>query len=194
MRKALLSLSVLVVALLTSNVWADPYAETVDLFKKAGESGTFFTNSYGYAVFPTIGKAAFVVGGAHGKGQVYDHGKYVGDTALTKVSVGLQAGGEAYSQIIFFQDQRAFNEFTSGNFEFGADVSAVVITAAASGEAGTTGANVGASGGKKDATTGGAYHKGLAVFKIVKGGAMVEASVAGQKFSYTPRAGSQQKH
>lgn len=192
MRKALPSLSVLVIALLATHVWADPYADTVDLFKKAGESGTFFTNSYGYAVFPTIGKAAFVVGGAHGKGQVYEQGKYVGDTALTKVSIGLQAGGEAYSQIIFFQDQRAFDEFTSGNFEFGANASAVVITAAASGEAGTTGANVGASGGKKDATTAGAYHKGLAVFKIVKGGALVEASVAGQKFSYTPRAESQQ--
>lgn len=187
MRKALLTLSVLVMALLTANAWADPYADTIHLFKNAGQSGTFFADSYGYAVFPTIGKGGFIVGGAHGKGQVYEQGKHVGDTSITKVSVGLQAGGEAYSQIIFFQDKRAFNEFTSGNFEFGAGVSAVAITAAAGGEAGTTGASAGASGGKKDATTAGGYHKGMAVFTIVKGGAMAEASVAGQKFSYTPR-------
>ena len=188
MRKALLCLSILVVALVTASVRADPYADTIDLFKNAGQSATFFTSSYGYAVFPTIGKGGFVVGGAHGKGQVYERRQYVGDTTITKVSIGLQAGGEVYSQIIFFQDKRAFDEFTSGNFEFGAGVSAVVITAAASGETGTTGANVSASGGKKDATTAGAYHKGMAVFTIVKGGAMAEASVAGQKFSYTPRA------
>jgi lipid-binding SYLF domain-containing protein len=188
MRNLLVGLSLLVIASLTATVKADPYADTIQLFKNAGESGTFFANSYGYAVFPTIGKGAFVVGGAHGKGQVYERGKYVGDAAVTKVSIGLQAGGEAYSQIVFFEDKRAFDEFTSGNFEFGADVSAVIITAAASGEAGTTGANVSASGGKKDATTGGAYHKGMAVFTIVKGGAMAGASVAGQKFSYAPRA------
>lgn len=190
MHKALLSLSVLALALLAANAAADPYVDTIQLFKNAGESASFFKNSYGYAVFPTIGKGAFVVGGAHGKGQVYKQGKYVGDTALTKVSVGFQAGGEAYSQIIFFQDQRAFDEFTSGNFEFGAGVNAVMITAAAGGEAGTTGANANASGGKKDAATAGAYHKGMAVFTIVKGGAMYEASVSGQKFSYTPRKNS----
>ncbi|HEY0685642.1 MAG TPA: lipid-binding SYLF domain-containing protein [Steroidobacter sp.] len=190
MHRALLSSSVLIIALLTSVVRADPYADTIGLFKNAGQSATFFKNSYGYAVFPTIGKAGFVVGGAHGKGQVYERGKYVGDTAITKLSIGLQAGGEAYSQIIFFQDKRAFDEFTSGNFEFGAGVSAVAITAAASGETGTTGAHAGASGGKKDATTAGGYYRGMAVFTIVKGGAMAEASVAGQKFSYTPRAKS----
>jgi lipid-binding SYLF domain-containing protein len=187
-RKALLGFSFLVIALLTASLRADPYADTIDLFKNAGQSGTFFKNSYGYAVFPTIGKGAFVVGGAHGKGQVYERGKYVGDTAITKISVGFQAGGEAYSQMVFFQDKRAFDEFTSGNFEFGADVSAVVITAAVSGEATTSGSSASASGGKKDATTVGAYHKGMAVFTIVKGGAMAGASVAGQKFSYTPRA------
>lgn len=190
MRNALLSLSLLAIALFATDAAADPYAETIQLFKNAGESASFFKNSYGYAVFPTIGKGAFVVGGAHGKGQVYQQGKYVGDTALTKVSIGLQAGGEAYSQMIFFQDKRAFDEFTSGNFEFGAGVQAVAITAAASGETGTTGSNAGASGGKKDAATAGGYYKGMAVFTIVKGGAILEASVSGQKFSYTPRKGS----
>lgn len=188
MRRALLSLSALAIALLAANAWADPYADTIKLFKEAGQSSAFFKDSYGYAVFPTIGKGAFVVGGAHGKGQVYERGTYVGDTTITKLSVGLQAGGEAYSQIIFFQDKRAFDEFTSGNFEFAAGMSAVAITAAASAETGTTGANTSASGGKKDATTTGAYYKGMAVFTIAKGGAMLEASVAGQKFSYKPRA------
>jgi lipid-binding SYLF domain-containing protein len=164
--------------------FADKYSDTVDLFKQAGESASFFTDSYGYAVFPTIGKGGLGIGAAHGKGRVYEQGKYVGDTSMTQLSIGFQAGGQAYSQIVFFQDERSFKEFTRGNYEFGADVSAVAITAAASGTAATTGTAAGASGGKKDATTAGGYHKGLAVFVIVKGGAMVEASVAGQKFSY----------
>jgi lipid-binding SYLF domain-containing protein len=179
------------VALVLTTAWsfaalADAYDDTIELFRTAGQSAALFENSYGYAVFPTIGKGGFVVGGAHGKGHVYRGGKYVGDSAMTQLSVGLQAGGQAYSQIIFFEDERAFNEFTGGNFEFGADVSAVAITAAASASAGTTGAGASASGGKKDAKTAGNYHKGLAVFTIVKGGAMYEAAVAGQKFSYKP--------
>jgi lipid-binding SYLF domain-containing protein len=169
---------------------ADAYGDTVTLFENAGESASFFADCYGYAVFPTIGQGGFVVGGAHGKGHVYEHGKFVGDTSMTQLSVGLQAGAQAYSMVIFFQDQRAFEGFTRENFEFGADVSAVAITAAASGQLGTTGANAGASGGKKDATTAGEYHKGLAVFTIAKGGAMVQAAVAGQKFTYKPKATS----
>jgi lipid-binding SYLF domain-containing protein len=106
---------------------------------------------------------------------------------MTQVSIGFQAGGQAYSEIIFLEDQRAYDEFTGGNFEFGADVGAVAITAAAGASAGTTGASAGASGGKKDATTVGKYHKGVAVFTIVKGGAMYEAAVSGQKFKYTPK-------
>lgn len=167
--------------------WASRYSDTETLFRNAGESSTFFQNSYGYAVFPTIGKGGLVVGGAHGSGHVYVHGKYVGDTSMTQVSVGLQAGGQAFSQIIFFEDKRAFDEFAKGNYEFGADASAVAITAAAGASAGTTGASADASGGKKDATTAGKYYKGVAVFTIVKGGAMYQATVAGQKFSYKPK-------
>ena len=143
---------------------ADDYSDTIKLFEEAGQSKAFFHNSYGYAVFPGIGKGGFIVGGAHGNGRVFRHGVYVGDTSMTQVSVGFQAGGQAYSMIIFFEDERAFKEFTSGSFEFGAD----------------------ASGGQKDATTAGRYYKGAAVFIIVKGGAMAEASVGGQRFSYTP--------
>jgi lipid-binding SYLF domain-containing protein len=172
----------------TAPARADKYDDTIKLFKDAGESAAFFQKSRGYAVFPTIGKAGFGVGGAYGEGRVYEGGKYIGDTKMTQVSIGFQAGGQGYSQIIFLQDQRALDEFKSGNFEFGANVNAVVITAAASGTAGSTGASAGASGGKKDAKTVGDYHKGMAVFQIVKGGLMYEASVAGQKFSYKPRS------
>ena len=164
---------------------AGRYADTIELFKNAGASAQFFKDSYAYAVFPSIGQGALVVGGAHGRGHVYVQDKYVGNTTMTQVSVGFQAGGRAYSMIIFLQDKRAFEEFTGGNYEFGADVNATAITAAASGQVGTTGASSGASGGQKDATTtGSSYYKGMAVFTIVKGGAMYEAAVSGQKFKY----------
>jgi len=163
---------------------ADDYADTVQLFKNAGQSGTFFDKAFGYAVFPTVGKGALGIGGARGKGRVYAQGKYVGDATLTQVSIGFQAGGQAYSQIVFFEDERAYREFTSGEFGFGAGVSAVAITAAASATASTTGNSAGVSGGKKDATTTGEYFKGMAVFTIAKGGLMYEAALAGQKFSF----------
>jgi lipid-binding SYLF domain-containing protein len=163
---------------------ADDYADTVQLFKNAGQSGTFFNKAHGYAVFPTIGKGALGIGGARGKGRVYVQGRHVGDTTLTQVSIGFQAGGQAFSQIVFFEDERAFREFSSGQFGFGAGVSAVAITAAASASASTTGATAGVSGGKKDATTSGEYYRGMAVFTIAKGGLMYEAALAGQKFSY----------
>ena len=167
--------------------FADEYSDTVKLFQDAGQSATFFQKSYGYAVFPTIGKGGVGLGAAHGSGRVYAQGKHIGDTSMTQVSVGLQLGGQAFSQIIFFQDERALKEFTGGNFEFGAEASAIAITAAAGGQAGTTGASAGASGGKKDATTAGSYYKGMAVFTIAKGGLMYQATVGGQKFSYKAR-------
>jgi lipid-binding SYLF domain-containing protein len=171
-----------------SPAMADKYAETVQLFKNAGESAQFFDKSYGYAVFPTVGKAGIGIGGARGEGRVYRGGAYVGDTVLTQLTIGLQLGGQAYSQVIFFKDKRAFDEFTSGNFEFGAQASAVVVTAGASAGAGTTGTSAGASGGKKDATTVGEFYKGMATFVIAKGGLMFEAAVGGQKFSFKPVA------
>jgi lipid-binding SYLF domain-containing protein len=166
---------------------ADSYSDTVALFKNAGQSAEFFKSNHGYAVFPTIGKGGIGIGAAHGKGRVFQQGKYIGDTSMTQLSVGLQLGGQAYSEIIFFEDQRALSEFTSGNFSFSGDVSAVAITAGASASAGTGGSTAGASGGKKDATTAGKYQKGVAVFTIAKGGLMYEAALAGQKFSYTAK-------
>jgi lipid-binding SYLF domain-containing protein len=186
--RPLLALVTMLVIAGSAGAADNKYSDTVALFKNAGESSQFFPSCYGYAVFPTIGKGGLVVGGAHGSGHVYEKGKYIGNTSVTQVSVGFQAGGQAYSQIIFFEDKRALDEFTTGNFEFDAGVSAVAITAAAGGDAGTQGASATASGGKKDATTVGShYYKGMAVFTIVKGGAMFQASVAGQKFSYEPK-------
>ncbi len=181
---------VAVLALVTGSVaaMADTFSDTTALFRNSSESTGFFRGSYGYAVFPTVGEGGFIVAGAHGTGHVYVHGKYAGDTTVTQISVGAQAGAQAYSQIVFFENKAAFEEFSKGDFEFGADVQAVAITAAAGADAGTQGASASASGGMKDARTAGRYYKGLAVFTIVKGGAMYQATVAGQKFSYSPKA------
>jgi lipid-binding SYLF domain-containing protein len=166
---------------------ADEYADAVKVFQDAGQSSAYFKNSHGYAVFPTIGKAGAGVGGAHGSGRVYEKGTYVGDTKMTQLTFGLQLGGQAYSQIIFFEDQRAFRQFTDGNFEFGAQAQAVAITAAATAAATTTGASAGASTGRHDAKTSGRYYRGMATFTVAKGGLMYEASLGGQKFSYTKK-------
>lgn len=171
----------------TAPARADEYEDTISVFRQAGESGRFFSNAYGYAIFPTIGKGGVGVGGAYGTGRVYEQGRYIGDTSMTQISVGFQLGGQAYSQIVFFQDQRALREFTGGNFEFSAEASAVAVTAAAGAKASTTGASAGASGGQRDARTAGTYYKGMATFTVAKGGLMYEASIAGQKFGFKPR-------
>jgi lipid-binding SYLF domain-containing protein len=166
---------------------AGTYTDTIALFKNAGESAAFFKNSYAYAVFPNIGEAGFLVGGAFGQGRVYAQGQLVGDTTVKQLSVGFQAGGKAYSQIIFFQDKRALDQFESGGFEFSAGASAIAITAGANASVGTNGVTSGASAGKKDANTDGIYNAGMAVFTIAKGGLMYAATLAGQKFTYKPR-------
>jgi lipid-binding SYLF domain-containing protein len=185
-----LSLRALAILLFISGPYsvcmADEYETTIGVFRDAGESAWFFENSYGYAVFPTIGKGGIGIGGAHGKGRVYEQGVHVGDTAMTQVTLGFQLGGQVYSQIIFFQDRRAFDEFTGGNFEFGAQATAVAITAGVSAAATTSGSSAGASGGKSNASTVGSYYKGMATFTVAKGGLMYEASIGGQKFRYTP--------
>jgi lipid-binding SYLF domain-containing protein len=174
-------------ALPLAQAQADDYQETIEVFRKATQSHDFFDTAYGYAVFPTIGKGGIGLGGAHGKGRVYEQGVHVGDTSMTQVTVGFQLGGQAFSQIVFFEDKRAFDEFTSGSFEFGAQAAAVAITAGASAAATTGGAAAGASGGRHDATaTAPGYYKGMATFTVARGGLMYEASVGGQKFSYKP--------
>jgi lipid-binding SYLF domain-containing protein len=166
---------------------ADDYADTRKMFDDAGIS-KMFKSAHGYALFPTIGKAGFVVGGAYGKGRVFQGGMHVGDTSMTQASIGFQIGGKGYSQVIFFQDKRALDEFSSGNFEFGAEAQATALTAAATATANTAGNRASASGGKNNAdVASGGYNKGMATYVITKGGLMAEASVAGQKFSYTAK-------
>jgi hypothetical protein len=167
--------------------YADEYDETIELFKHAGESAVFFTDCYAYAVFPTIGAGGLIVGGARGAGQVYVHDRVVGDAVMTQLSIGFQAGGKAYSEIIFFKDKRHLDEFESGKFEFAAGASAVAITAGASASIGTDRASSEASGGKNNATTNGDYQTGMAVFTIAKGGLMFAADISGEKFAYTER-------
>jgi lipid-binding SYLF domain-containing protein len=174
-------------ALVVGAAQADPYSDTVALFRHAGQSAKFFSTSVGYAVFPTIGKGGFGIGAAHGQGQVYEHGRYVGTTSMTQVSFGFQLGGQVYSEIIFFQDPAALTRFESGNFALSADASAIAITASASASAGTNGSGAAASGEEHNAVTAGVYQNGVAIFTIAKGGLMYQAVVAGQKFSYHPR-------
>jgi lipid-binding SYLF domain-containing protein len=163
------------------------FSSTIKLFKQSPQVQPYFANAYGYAVFPTVGKGGLGIGGAYGKGQVYRGGKVTGRTSLTKISIGFQAGGQAFSQIIFFQDKRAYDEFTSGSFAFDAQASAVAITAGAQAQAGSTGSTAGASAGPKTGTHAETnYRRGMAIFVHTKGGLMYEAAIAGQKFSFQP--------
>ncbi len=166
---------------------ADSYSYTLSVFKDSPAVQPFFKSAYGYALFPTIGKGGLVVGAAYGEGRVYKGGTAVGKVVLSKVTVGLQLGGQAFSEIIFFQDKRAYDEFTTGSFEFDASASAVAITAAAQAKAGTDGTTAGASAGPAtgvQAETN--YLKGMAVFIHTKAGLMAEMAVGGQKFEFTP--------
>ena len=182
-------LIVVVAALiLSSPAHADKFTDTINVFKKSEVVQPFFKNAYGYAVFPTVGKGGIGIGGSYGTGQVYQGGKVTGEVSLVKGSIGWQFGGQAFSQMIFFEDKRAYDEFTSGNFEFDATASAVAITAGAQASAGTEGASAGASAGPatgKQAKT--SYHKGMVVFTHAKGGLMYEASIGGQKFTFKPK-------
>ncbi|MEO1232481.1 MAG: YSC84-related protein [Myxococcota bacterium] len=160
------------------------YAEVLELFRTS-ESGKFFEGCYGYAVFPTVAKGGFAVGASYGKGRAFVDQRHVGDTQLKELSLGWQIGGQAFSQIIFFEDQRAFEEFSSGGFEFGATAQAVAVTAGVEASSTTGGSSARASGSSANVANVGGYHKGFAVFTLAKGGLMVAAALAGQKYSYT---------
>lgn len=139
--------------------------QTIAAFKTA-DSGlaTFFDNSAGSAVFPNVAKGGLIVGGAHGKGIVYEKGKVVGQAGLTQASIGAQAGGQSFSEVIFFETPQALEDFKDGKFEMSADVSAIVA----------------GEGASKSAS----YKHGVAVFALPKKGLMVQASIGGQKFTY----------
>lgn len=142
-------------------------AETIALFLKSDQGlQEFFDQAYGYAVFPKIYKGAIGVGGAYGSGQVYEKGKYIGESKLYQLTYGLQLGGQAYAELIFFGEKDALERFIKEKAEFSAQVSAIAATAGASADA--------------------AYSNGVAIFTMAIGGLMYEASVGGQTFEFTP--------
>jgi lipid-binding SYLF domain-containing protein len=162
------------------------YSTTINMFRKSPTVQKFFNNAYGYAIFPTIGKAGYVVGGSYGKGQVYRKGKVVGKTSVIEGSIGFQIGGEVFSEIIFFQNRDAYQKFTSGNFEFDATAQAVAITAGAQAQVGTKGASTGANiGSDKSIQANPGYFNGMATFVQSQGGFMYELSIGGQKFTFS---------
>ncbi|GAB6194105.1 lipid-binding SYLF domain-containing protein [Desulfocastanea catecholica] len=163
------------------------YSSTIKVFKDSPAVTKFFDNSYGYAVFPLIGKAGFVVGGSYGEGQVYRGDTVTGRSTVIEGSIGFQMGGKAFSEIIFFQDKRTYDEFTSGDFEFDATAQAIVITAGAEAKVGTGGVGAGATAGPKTGVQAETdYVNGMASFVHAKGGLMYEFSLGGQKFTFEP--------
>jgi lipid-binding SYLF domain-containing protein len=131
----------------------------------AGIEG-YFKNASGYAIFPNVGKGGLIVGGASGNGVVYENGVAIGMTELKKLNVGLQAGGQAITEVIFFETDAALQDFKMGNYEFSAELSAVALE----------------SGKALNAN----YNDGVVVYAMPKAGLMADASVGGQKFSFHP--------
>ncbi|MBV7315652.1 YSC84-related protein [Shewanella sp. NIFS-20-20] len=171
-----------VVILFSSHASAnDSYQAALAKFKQAGETHSFFASAYGYALFPTVGKGGFGIGAAYGEGKVFANGQATGSTSLSQVSIGFQLGGQAYSEIIFFENRQAYDTFTSGSFEFGAQASAVALNVGVNAQAGTTGTSAQAG-----SAASAQYINGMTVFTLAKGGLMYEAALAGQAFSFTP--------
>ena len=123
----------------------------------------FFDSAVAHVVIPTVGKAGFGIGGARGKGLLYENGQPTAVVTLTQLTIGFQWGGQAYSEFLFFKDDVALQDFKRGNYELGAQASAVAVTAGASADAD--------------------YSGGIAIFTQTKGGLMYEATVGGQKFA-----------
>ena len=161
------------------------YTQAVKNFRDQPAAAEFFKNSYAYVIFPTIGKGGIGIGAAFGKGRAYRGDSHVGDVTMAQVSFGWQLGGQAYSEIIFFQNADVFNSFSDGDFQFGADASAVALTAGVQASATTKGAT--ASAGKSAENTensAAVWYRGMAVFTIAKGGLMYQATIGGQGFGY----------
>jgi lipid-binding SYLF domain-containing protein len=166
----------------------EDYSKAINDFKEIEAVAKFFPGAHGYAVFPSIGKGGLGIGGSHGKGQVYRGGQVIGFTSTSDISIGLQAGGQAYSQIIFFENETALTQFIGGNFEFDASASAIAVQASAEASASTEGTGADASGSKtaEKSTTKAQYQNGMVIFTMAKGGLMYAATIAGQKYSYKP--------
>jgi lipid-binding SYLF domain-containing protein len=180
--------SLLAISFSSGTAIGDEYASAISVFKSSPEVQPFFKNCYAYAIFPSVGKAAVVVGGAYGEGKVYRQGKQAGTAKLAQASFGLQLGGKAFSEIVFLQDKRAYDTFTSGQFEFDASMSATAVTAGVEAKAGTAGKTAGATAGPKTgAQAKTEYRNGMAAFVHQKGGLMAGLAVGGQKFSFEPQ-------
>jgi lipid-binding SYLF domain-containing protein len=188
MSRFLIAVLICPTVLFSTPAWAeDPaYVAAISVFRTAENTQRFFANSYGYAVFPTVGKGGIGIGGAYGRGKVYRAGAATGTTSLANVSIGFQLGGQAFSEIIFFKDKEAYDKFTRGSFQFSAQATAVLITLGAQAQAGSTGSSAGAGVGTSTSQAAGNYVYGMAVFVHPKGGLMYEASIAGQKFGFRP--------
>lgn len=160
--------------------------ETVELFRGIPQVFPYFESAYGYAVWPRIARGGFFVGGSRGRGQIYVGGQMVGTSTLVEASIGFQAGGQTYRQIIFFQDAEAYQSFAKDGFEFDAEAQAVAVTASAEAGAGTTGARASAGAGSPNTAAGGGYSGGMQIFTMAEGGLMYKATVAGQRYNYEP--------
>jgi lipid-binding SYLF domain-containing protein len=162
------------------------FSEAIDRFRQNEVIQPYFDSAYGYAVWDTIAKGGLGIGAATGRGQVYRNGRVTGFSRIVDISFGLQAGGQAYSQIIFFENEDAYDRFTSGKFQFDAQASAVAVTANAQASAGTEGGQASAGAGGPGTARATGYHNGMQVFTMAKGGLMYEAAISGQKYNFTP--------
>ena len=151
-----------------STLHSDSQATINDFNQTDSSFRDFINKSAGYVVFPSVGKGGLGVGGAYGHGELYQHEQMMGFAELTQASIGLQAGGQAYSEVIVFENEDALNKFKNNKLEFSANASAVALKAGAAGAA--------------------RFENGVAVFVKPKGGLMFEASIGGQKFNYKPAA------
>jgi lipid-binding SYLF domain-containing protein len=165
----------------------EDFGPTIEMFREISSVRPYFDSAYGYAVWRTIARGGLGIGAATGRGQVYVGGEVIGFSRLVDISIGLQAGGQAYRQIIFFENREAFDRFARGTFEFDAQASAVAVTASAQASAGTQGARATAGAGSPASTAAaGRYQNGLQVFTMATGGLMYQAAIAGQKYRYRP--------
>jgi lipid-binding SYLF domain-containing protein len=146
---------------------ADAQEAKAAMLEKDPEISGFFDSAAAYVIIPTVGKGGIGIGGARGKGLLYEGGEITADVTLTQLTIGFQWGGQAYSEFIFFKDDVALTDFKRGNYELGAQASAVAVTAGALADAD--------------------YSEGVAIFTQAKGGLMYEASVGGQKFKVENR-------
>ena len=158
--------------------------ETINLFKGIPQVAPYFANAYGYAVWDRIGRGGLGIGGARGRGQVYQGGKVTGFSTLTDITFGAQAGGQAYRQVIFFQNKDAYDKFVGGKFEFEASASAVAVTASAQASAGTQGASSSAGAGSPNTGAAVGYVGGMQTFTMAEGGLMYAATIGGQRYNF----------